>query len=162
MSGSRWVITPSWLSGSLRFFFIDLLCILATSSSAIFSYVRSIRFLSFIVSIFAWNVRFVSLIILTRSLVFPILLLSSISLHCSLRKAFLSLLFFGTLQSDGNVFHFLLCLLLLFFSQLLGRPIQTTICQFELLFSWRWFSVLLSHMFYLLRTSIHAIIPWIK
>ena len=34
----------------------------------------------------------VSLIFLKRSLVFPILLLSSISLHCSLRKVFLSLL----------------------------------------------------------------------
>ena len=33
-----------------------------------------------------------SLIFLKRSLVFPILLFSSISLHCSLRKAFLSLL----------------------------------------------------------------------
>ena len=32
MSGSRWVITPSWLSGSWRSFFIVLLCILATSS----------------------------------------------------------------------------------------------------------------------------------
>ena len=33
MSGSRWVITPSWLSGSWRFFCIVLLCILATCSS---------------------------------------------------------------------------------------------------------------------------------
>ena len=32
MSGSRWVITPSWLSGSWRIFWIVLLCILATSS----------------------------------------------------------------------------------------------------------------------------------
>ena len=32
MSGSRWVITPSWLSGSWRSFRIVLLCILATSS----------------------------------------------------------------------------------------------------------------------------------
>ena len=35
MSGSRWVITPLWLSGSLRsffFFFFLVLCILATSS----------------------------------------------------------------------------------------------------------------------------------
>ena len=30
-SGSRWVITSSWLSGSWRSFFIFLLCILATS-----------------------------------------------------------------------------------------------------------------------------------
>ena len=32
MSGSRWVNTSSWLSGSLRLFCIILLCILATSS----------------------------------------------------------------------------------------------------------------------------------
>ena len=32
MSGSRWVLTPSWLSGSWRYFWIVLLCILATSS----------------------------------------------------------------------------------------------------------------------------------
>ena len=32
MSGSRWVITPSWLYGSLRSFCIILLYILATSS----------------------------------------------------------------------------------------------------------------------------------
>ena len=32
ISGSRWVITPSWLSGSLRSFCIVLLCILDTFS----------------------------------------------------------------------------------------------------------------------------------
>ena len=40
----------------------------------------------------AWNVPLVSLIFLKRSQVFPILLFSSISLHWSLKKAFLSLL----------------------------------------------------------------------
>ena len=54
--------------------------------------VQSILFLSFIVPIFAWNVPFVFLIFLVRSLVFPILLFSSISLHWSLRKSFLFLL----------------------------------------------------------------------
>ena len=54
--------------------------------------VQSILFLSFIVPIFAWNVPLVSLIFLKRSLVFPILLFSSISLHWSLRKSFLFLL----------------------------------------------------------------------
>ena len=49
-------------------------------------------FLSYIVPIFAWNVSLVSLIFLKRSLVFPILLFASISLHWSLRKAFSSLL----------------------------------------------------------------------
>ena len=54
--------------------------------------VRSILFLSFIVPIFAWNVPLISLIFFNRSPVFPILLFSSIYLHWSLRKAFLSLL----------------------------------------------------------------------
>ena len=41
---------------------------------------------------FLHEIPLVSLIFLTRILVFPILLFSSIFLHCSLRKAFLSLL----------------------------------------------------------------------
>ena len=52
--------------------------------------VRSILFLPFIEPIFVWNVPLVSLIFLKTSLVFPILLFSSIYLHWSLRKAFLS------------------------------------------------------------------------
>ena len=97
MSDSRWVITPSWLSGSWRSFLY---------SYSVYSYhlflissasVRSIHFLSFIEPIFAWNVALVSLIFLKRSLVFPPLLFSSISLHWSKksfdqRKSFLSLL----------------------------------------------------------------------
>ena len=63
----------------------------ATSFYFYFS-VRSIPFLSFIELIFAWNVPLVSLTFMKRSLVFPILLFSSNSLHWSLRKAFLSLL----------------------------------------------------------------------
>ena len=91
ISGFRWVITPSWLSGSWRPFLYNSVysCHLFLIFSA---YVKSIPFLSFIVLIFAWNVLLVSLIFLKRSLVFPILLFSSISLHWSLRKAFLSLL----------------------------------------------------------------------
>ena len=54
--------------------------------------VRYITFLSFIVSIFAWNVPLISLIFLKKSLFFSILLFSCISLHYSLRKTFLSLL----------------------------------------------------------------------
>ena len=75
MSDSRWVITPSWLSGSLRSFlnsYSIYSCHLFLISSAS---VRSILFLSFIVPVFAWNVPLVSLIFLTQSLVFPILLL---------------------------------------------------------------------------------------
>ena len=92
MSGCRWVITPSWLSGPLRSFLY---------SSSVYSChrflistvsVRSIQFLSFIEPIFSWNVPLVSLIFLKWSLVFPILLFSSISLYWPPRKAFLFLL----------------------------------------------------------------------
>jgi len=92
MSGSRWVITPSWLSGSWRSFLHSssvYSCHLFLLSSAS---VRSIPFLFFIEPMFVWNVPLVSLIFLRRSVVFPILLFSSISLHWLLRKAFLSLL----------------------------------------------------------------------
>ena len=92
MSGSRWVSTPSWLSGSWRSF----LCSSSVYSCHLYlrscASVRSLRFLSFIEPIFAWNAPLVSLIFLKRSLVFPFLLFSSISLHWLLRKAFLSLL----------------------------------------------------------------------
>ena len=85
---------------------------------------------SFIVPFACYSVPLVSLIFLKRSLIFPILLFSSISLHCSLRKVYLSLLFFGTLHSDGYIFPFLLCFSLLFFSQPFVRPPQTTILPF--------------------------------
>ena len=92
MSGSRWVITPSWLFGSLRSFLYSssmYSCYLFLICSAS---VWSIPFLFFIVTFFAWHVPLVSLIFLRRPLVCPILLFFSISLHWWLRKAFLSLL----------------------------------------------------------------------
>ena len=64
MSGSRWVNTASWLSGSWRSFLYSssvYSCYLFLISSAS---VRSRPFLSFIVPIFAWNVPLVSLIFL--------------------------------------------------------------------------------------------------
>ena len=83
ISGSRWVwvITPSWLSWLWRSFLYSS-SVYSCHLFFISSYsVRSIPFLSFIEPIFAWNVPLVSLIFLKRSLVFPILLFSSISLH---------------------------------------------------------------------------------
>ena len=90
MSDSRGVITQSWLSGSWRSFLYSssvFYCRLFLVSSA------SVRCIPFLYCAhFAWNVSLVSLIFLERSLVFPILLFSSVSLHWSLRKAFLPLL----------------------------------------------------------------------
>ena len=52
---------------------------------------RSLPLLSFIVLIFGQNIPLIFLIFLKRSLVFSLLLFSSIFMHCSLKKAFLSL-----------------------------------------------------------------------
>ena len=90
MSSSRWMTIPSWLSGSLRSFLFSssvYSCYLLVSAAS----VRSLLSLSFIVPIFAWNIPLISPIFLKWSLVFPIVLFSSISLHWSLKKAFLSL-----------------------------------------------------------------------
>ena len=131
MSGSRWVTTLSWLSRSWRPFLY---------SSSVYSYhlilisyvsVRSLPFLSFIVSIFAWNVPLVSLIFLKRSLVFPIVLFPLFLCIVHLRRKWTMhvisplLLFFGTQHSVGYIFSFLLCLALLFFSQLFLKPLVT-------------------------------------
>ena len=87
--------------------------------------------------IFAWNVPLVFLIFLKRSLVFHILLLSSISLHWLLRKAFLSLLalLWNSIQMDIS---FIFSFAFSFFSQLFVSPPQTTILPFCISFSWGW------------------------
>ena len=137
MSGSRLVITPLWLYGSWRSFLYSSSLYFFSSLLNISASVRSIPFLSFTVPIFAWNVPLLSLIFLNRSLVFPIPLFSSISLHWSLRKAlYLSLLFFGTLYSNWYIFPFLLCLSLLFFSQLFVRPPQNLFAFLHFFFIW--------------------------
>ena len=115
MSGSRWVITPSLLSGlcgsflysSVYFYHLFLI-----SSAS----VRTISFLSFTMPIFAWYVPLISLIFLKRSLVFPVLLFPwLLCIDHWRRRSYLSLLFFGTRHSNGYSFLFLLCLSHLFF-----------------------------------------------
>ena len=117
------------------FCYIVFLCIFLISSASI----RSIAFVSFTVPIFAWNIPLVSPIFLNRSLVFPILLFSSIiCVDYRGRLYYISLLLFGTLHSNEFIFPFLLCLSLVFFSQLFVRPLQTTILPFWISFSWGW------------------------
>jgi len=87
--------------------------------------------------IFAWNAPLISPIFLNRSLVFPILLFSSIPFHCTLKKAFLSFLpVFGTPHSVEHIFPFLPCLSLLFFSQLFVKLPQTTTLSAGISFLW--------------------------
>ena len=137
MSGSRWVITPLWLSGSWRCFLYSSVysCHLFLVSSAS---VRSIPFLSFIVPIFAWYSLGVSHFLEKSSrLPHSVISLFLCTDHWG-RLSYLSLLFFGFLLSNGNIFPLLHCFLLLFFSQLLGRPPQTAILFSCISFSWGW------------------------
>ena len=89
LTDSRWVITPLWLPQSLRPF-LDSSVMFAPLFHLSAS-VRSWNFLSFVELTLAWNIPSVCLIFLNRSLVFPILLFSFISLHCSFKKVFLFL-----------------------------------------------------------------------
>ena len=154
MSGCRWVIIPSWLSGLWRPFLYSSVysCPLFLISSAS---VRSIPFLSFIVPIFAWNIPLVSLIFLKRSLVYPILLFSSISLHWSLRKAFLSLL--AILWNSAFKWEYLSWSPLLFTSLLF-----TAICKassdnhFAFLYFFFLGMVLIPASYTMLQTSVHS------
>ena len=78
MSGSRWVITPLWLSWSWRCFLYSSSLYLPTSSYyLLLLLVQTISV--FYCAIFSWNVLMVSLIFLKRTLIFPILLFSSAS-----------------------------------------------------------------------------------
>ena len=101
-------------------------------SSSMYSYhlflissasVISLPFLSFIMPILAWHFPLIFSIFLKRSLVFPILLCPLFLCIVHLRGlSYLSLLFFGTLHSNGYIFPFLLCFSFPFFSQLFVRP----------------------------------------
>ena len=139
MSGSKWVTTRLCLSRSLWPFlysFSVYSCHLLISSAI----VQSLLFLSFIMPILAENVLLISPIFLKRSLVFPILLFSSISLHISFKKSsYISLIFSEILHSVGRIFLFLPCLSLLFFSQLFVKPPQTTTLSSCISFSLGWF-----------------------
>ena len=135
-SGSRWVTTQLCFSRTLR----ALLYSSSAYSHHLFlissASVRSLQFLFFIMPILAWNIPFISPIFLKGSLVFPFLLFSAISWHCSFKKAFLSLhAISGTLHSVRYIFPFLPLFLLLFFSQLFVKPYQTTNLSFCISFS---------------------------
>ena len=148
MSGSRWVITPSSLSGSFSFLFCLFVCLYsyALCSSHLFlissASIRSIPCLFFIVPMFTWNVSLASLIFLKRSQVYPIPLFSSMRLAWSLEKAFFSLLFilwnsaFRWMYLSFSPLYFTSIL-----SQLFVSPPQTFILPFCVSFSWGWFSL---------------------
>ena len=54
------------------------------------------------------------------------------------KLSYLSVLFSGTLHSNGYIFPFLLCFSLCFFTQLFVGPPQTAILLFCIFFPWGW------------------------
>ena len=117
-----------WPSGLLsNFFFLYSSVYSCNFFSMSSTYVRSLLFLSLIVPILEWNVPLVSSIFLKTSLVFSILLISSISLHCSFKRpSYLSVIFFGTLHSVGYTFpnqYVLFCIWVLWFSDITVKKI---------------------------------------
>ena len=138
MSGCRCVITPSWLSGSLRsFLYISSVysCHLFLIPSAS---VRPVSFLLY-VPFFVRNVPLVPLFFWKGSLVFPILFFPLLVCIIHLRGlSCISLLFFATLHLVEYISPYLLCLLLILSSQLFVRPPQTDILLFCISFSWVW------------------------
>ena len=116
---------------------------------------RSIPFLSFIVPIFGWNSALMFPIFLKRSLVFPLLLFSSIIKQCWLKKPFLSLLAI-LWSSMFNWMHLSL-------SSLLFTSLHvSTICEassdncFAFLPFFFFGMVLFAISYTILRTSVHS------
>ena len=90
--------------------------------------------------ILSWNVPLTFLLFLKRSLVFPILLFSSILCTVHLRRpSCFSLLFSAILHSVDYMFPFLPWLLFLFFPRLFVKPPQTTLLPSYISFSLGWF-----------------------
>ena len=116
--------------------------------------IMSLLFLSFDVIIFGWNVHLILSVFLKKSLVLPFLLFSSMSLHCSLKKA-LSLL--ATLWNSVFSCMYLSLSLLLFTSLL-----SSTICKassdnhFVFLHFFYLRIVLITDSYTMFWTSIHS------
>ena len=136
MSGSRLVITPSLISGSWRSFLYSYSvysCHLFLISSAS---VRSIAFLSFCANLsMKCSLGISNFLKEISSLSHSIVFLCLFTDHWG-RLSYLSLLFFGTLRSNGFIFPFLLCFSLLFFSQLFVRviPSKASILEIAVVF----------------------------
>ena len=98
---------------------------------------RSLPFLSFTVPVFGQNIPLIFPVFLKRSLVFPLLLFSSIFKHYSLKKAFLSLL---AILWNSAFISVYLSLSSLLFASLLSSAIckasSDNVCLLAFLFLW--------------------------
>ena len=130
MAASSWVTAQSGLSGLLRPFLYSssvYSCHLLISSTS----VRTLPFCPVsCLSLHEMSPRYLQFSWV--DLILPILLFSSISMHCSF--TYFYLLFSGLLHSFGYIFPILSCLLLFFFPRLFVKP-QPTSLPFYISFS---------------------------
>ena len=110
MSGSRWVIIPSWLSGSWRSFLHSF------SLYSCFCWIYNISVLYCAHLGMKYSPGTSNLLEEISSLSHSIVFLYFFALITEGGFLVLSLLFFGILHSDGYMFPFLICRLLLFIS----------------------------------------------
>ena len=139
MYGSRWVTTPSWLSGSLRPFLYSASmysCHLFLSSSASFKSLSSVLYCAHLcMKCFLGISNFLEEISsLSHSIVF-LYLFALITEEGFLISPCYSL---GFCIQMGIYFLFSFAFSFSFFSQLFVRPRQTTILPFCISFSWGW------------------------
>ena len=109
MSDSRWVITPTWLS--VKTFFVQFFCVFLPSLLNIFCFSMfhgvSVRYCAHLWMKCSLGIsNFLEFSSLSPFYCFPLFLCTD---HWG-RLSYLSLLFFGTLHSNGYIFPFLLCL----------------------------------------------------
>ena len=140
MSGSSWVITPSWLSWSVRPLLYSssfYSCHLFLISSA---FVRSLSFLSFIVPIHAWNIPLFSPIFLKSSLVsHSIVLLYFFALSIAEGLLILAILWNSALNWIYLSLSPLLFATLLSSATCKGSSDNFATLPSWISFSWRWF-----------------------
>ena len=161
MSGSRWVITPSWLSGSLisymYFCHLFLKCSLLLGPYHFCLYCAHLC-MNYSLGISNFLEEISSL---------PLLFFSSLCIDHLVKLSFSPCYFFETLHSNVYSFPFLLCLSLFFFSHLFVRPPQTIILPFGISFCWGLFWSPPPVQFYktpsivLQALCLSDLIPWI-
>ena len=159
MSGSMWVITPSWLSGSLRSFWIILLCILATSSEYLLCLLGPYHFCPFLCpslhEMFPWY-----LIFLKRSLVF---LISPLSFLFSFAFCFPYQLFVKPPQTTILPFciFFLGVILITASCTILWTSLHSSSGTLSDLILWLYLSLLLyNHKGFDLGRFLHSFLQW--
>ena len=136
VSGSRWLITLSWLSGSYWDIIVQLLCVLLPPllNLVCFCQVLAISILYCAHLCMKYSLGISNFLEEISSLSYSIVFHFVFIVY--LRFSYFSLLFFGTLHSVGCVFLFLLWLFLFL---AVCKASSDNHFAFHISFSWGWF-----------------------